>query len=412
MPNNIELPKIIHFIWAGGVKQMSDASKEVVAAWADANKDFKIYIWVDYLTAQGSSINAKKLEVQEHFADIIKVRGNIIIQDVRENLFFHYHYRNEKVYDYFNYEVQRVRPNYGASSDILRYSILYNIGGAYFDSDVLPGQQSLGTLEQFNQPLSKHVIFVDPNSQGTNHIGNDALITTTKYNPVMRTIFDQCLKNYETINEEYGQGLILGYDNEQYIALHTPDITGPGVVAEVILINPIGESFTDNVKQYDNNDTLPLPEQYRTSEINTRTWIGKPLEKSPTEDLFLQKIVNSSVFEWEQWGFLRLNDHFYNFYETYEKCLPLEKFLQLFCEKMRVEKLDFTNKTIQTLLDTSTWTGNISGSMSMSKVKSIVEDKSNSDEIKTLINNYMEGVYDLLVKHGVNLPVSYKRQLR
>jgi mannosyltransferase OCH1-like enzyme len=74
------------------------------------------------------------------------------------------------------YEIDRLRPNYGASSDLLRYLILYSFGGAYFDSDVAPGTKRLETSESFLKDFDNPIIYINKNSQNTKEIGNDAFI--------------------------------------------------------------------------------------------------------------------------------------------------------------------------------------------------------------------------------------------
>ncbi len=49
--NVIEIPKIIHFIWAGGVKALPNDSEEVIAEWAVENDQYDIYLWLDTLTS-------------------------------------------------------------------------------------------------------------------------------------------------------------------------------------------------------------------------------------------------------------------------------------------------------------------------------------------------------------------------
>lgn len=48
--DQIYIPKIIHFIWAGGQHEMPKPSIEVVSKWARQNAGFEIFLWVDSKT--------------------------------------------------------------------------------------------------------------------------------------------------------------------------------------------------------------------------------------------------------------------------------------------------------------------------------------------------------------------------
>lgn len=234
--SHIHVPKIIHFVWAGGEKMMPDSSISVVSEWAKQNPRFAIYLWVDAKTSGKSGTDQEKLihmakeyfEIfkeylgaetkisyqSNHFGQTNQTTARIILKDIEE----------EKVSDKcVRYEIERARPNYGASSDKLRYRILYLFGGAYFDSDIKPPGSSTSLINPvqlqnfpiFHNPLQEHhLFFLEHQTQLPNkalssdtlttfnltqnsRIGNDAFICTVS-NPVMKCIVDEVDQNYRS----------------------------------------------------------------------------------------------------------------------------------------------------------------------------------------------------------------------
>ena len=124
-----KIPKTIHFIWAGGTLILPKDGMKNVRDWAEANPDFQVKIWVDKATDP----NYQK-KYDELFDDkTIFPNGkpnNIEFVDITEQ---------GVVTPEIRYELDGLWPNYGASSDMLRYIILSKEGGACFDPlDVKP----------------------------------------------------------------------------------------------------------------------------------------------------------------------------------------------------------------------------------------------------------------------------------
>ena len=167
-----KIRRVIHFIWAGGVQIMPPKSIKVVSDWAKANKNFQVWIWVDNATwyDQNKTIVQKyKEELSKEGVSLVyeenipegadqqpnKTCAPIITKDIHKAGL-----RDE----YVAYELDKLRPNYGASSDLLRYTILYHYGGAYFDSDVANYPDfSLETIK-FGE-RKHHVLYFDHLSQ-------------------------------------------------------------------------------------------------------------------------------------------------------------------------------------------------------------------------------------------------------
>ena len=73
------LPKVIHFIWAGGSKKLPKDSRKVVKAWCQQNPGFSVRLWVDSQTA--SELNQPmdfELLEQEYVEEFKKIGVDVI----------------------------------------------------------------------------------------------------------------------------------------------------------------------------------------------------------------------------------------------------------------------------------------------------------------------------------------------
>lgn len=163
------IPKVIHFIWAGGSFKMPQGNIETMAKWASRHLDFKLNLWVDEKTTLDSLQTLtdvyreefrKAYQSLKHEGEVKEtaVPDVLIVRDIRKEGICA---DKDPIIDY---EIDRLDPNYGASSDVLRYRILAEEGGVYVDSDVEPGQDSLISVAEFGKGDS-HVIYVDHLSQ-------------------------------------------------------------------------------------------------------------------------------------------------------------------------------------------------------------------------------------------------------
>jgi hypothetical protein len=322
------IPRIIHFIWAGGQKLLPSDSAKIILQWARNNPRFHIYLWVDYRTAP-PDIHLERLYQEQfiHLAEVTSldpalVRQNLRIKDIEA----------EQVVDECSrYEISRLRPNYGASSDLLRYRILHQFGGAYFDSDVSPGQIN---LESISEQQAGHCLYVDDNSQNSGRIGNDAFICT-QYNPIMKAIYDRAIANYfippaverrEPLEEKgaeqeellwYNEAQIITYyfdeepsvGTESYTVLATIERTGPACVRSVLEEYKLLPSSEGTPLIRMDRLTAPMP--------NTRNWIGKKLSTMLAERQILEIVQDNMRFEIIHFKLLRLDDHIRNLIELF-----------------------------------------------------------------------------------------------
>lgn len=175
------IPKIIHFIWAGGEKLLPEENAKRIKAWAAKNSDFETYLWIDKMTTP-----KEKLE-EYYWRYCFNETPKIILKDISE----------EAISDeYSRYHIDKLEPNYGASSDLLRYNILKKYGGAYFDSEVIVTEESKSLNHTGLFDLDeKEVLRINYFSQNRQAIGNDAFICTPDH-PLMAALYNRAKYNH------------------------------------------------------------------------------------------------------------------------------------------------------------------------------------------------------------------------
>ncbi|CAM4446268.1 MAG: Subversion of eukaryotic traffic protein A [Legionellaceae bacterium] len=148
--NEFTIPKIIHFIWAGGNKLLPFDHIENIINWGEKNKGWKILLWIDKNSYQGQidiflaykdlfkKVSTVGITFHQTLEETPSNNISIYILDITEQ---------EVVDENIRYEIDKFSPNYGASSDLLRYKILYEYVGAYFDGDIIPGETSLNEID-------------------------------------------------------------------------------------------------------------------------------------------------------------------------------------------------------------------------------------------------------------------------
>lgn len=318
------VPKIIHFIWAGGKKPLPERDIKVIQEWQDKNPDFQIWLWIDKATTSSQVFKNYKQECPW-----------ITLKDITE----------EKMVDEFiRYEIDRLIPNYGASSDLLRYKILYQFGGAYFDTDVISGKKSLNQLECFNPNFTEEFLLIDPNSQNSEIPGNDTFICSPQH-PIIGKMVEISHENYRKAFPSKGN-VTYEYEEYNYFKDSTVMRTGPYVVCEAFYhFKKLGkyknsssslEIFINGemvVRQVPSEYHLP-PEYLDKSYENTNSWLGSNgqlfIQSRDSEDEAIDSAVQSALFEIQHIGLLRLDDHIKNIVrslkeDTTEGGMPNEK---------------------------------------------------------------------------------------
>lgn len=366
---SLVIPRIVHFIWAGGEKPLADKNMQTIALWALKNPDFKIYLWVDEKTS-GSSIEKIQQRYQSDFKAAYKIICEQNGQAVSEipNVLHIKDIRQEgicaKENDVVDYELDRVDPNYGASSDILRLR-LSTVGGVYADSDVAPSNTPLRELSEFST-CTAPIVYLNDLSQVKNEdveklstspflmnrerLGNDAFICTPG-NPLIRKIaFHVENENYQIAKrwQEHHEPSILStiliraYGSCNNIKQLTINNTGPGAWCQVLEDNKLGQLkiskeivSTQCSKIIDGGVVLIKPMkrmQYQLVEPvieikpNTRfksankgSWLNVDLDTNRFKsiDAVYENLFKTILFEQKHFGVLRLEDHLRIFERNY-----------------------------------------------------------------------------------------------
>ena len=199
-----------------------DAIKNVIR-WAVANPEFVIKIWVDPIT-DPAVVRKYQTKLQE-WDESEKIK-NIEITDINQPGIC-----TEEI----RYEIDHLSPNYGASSDMLRYNILFKEGGAYFDcGDVFSNDRvRLGDIDFGDEDpdKGKHVfdtvlsgprlllhvtphVMHDPTKPDKREAPGTEAIICTPGNPLMQGIAERAHAayhgtnwNYKLLQYEYNFGL-------------------------------------------------------------------------------------------------------------------------------------------------------------------------------------------------------------
>jgi hypothetical protein len=321
------LPKKIHFIWAGGPKRLGAKDIATIVAWARKNPDWHVHVWVDKETTSNALalFMADFRSALEHEENREELLRRIEILDISENR-YELNFRDP----FISYEIEKFFPNYGASSDFLRYHILYELGGAYFDTDVFPGQNSLSQIvDEFLKPT----LYVDFASQRTfgdfkendptvkailsalviYAAGNDAFICTRR-NPLMLRFLQEAQENYEKVKNNDNERLMAAYGSKNIREL-TIKRTGPGLIDGWLKANSLpdeqhGYLICENtlVKRL-RNGTVEL---VKPSPINNMSWLSAGINEYGDAGSYgkaMERLKKIMGFEFKKFGVISLDEH-------------------------------------------------------------------------------------------------------
>lgn len=351
----MHIPKIIHFIWAGGTKILPKKNLKNIIEWKRRNPDFKIMLWVDYASTS-------ELERRYHdlYLEIQQDGQRAVWPDWAEVLIFENisELQQSPAYNIVRYEIDRFNPNYGVSSDLLRYTILFNHGGVYFDSDVYPSNLPLQNDSIFGNDAAEHRLYIDTNSQGVGEIGNDALICTP-HNPLMGLIMNIALNNthfdgLRSFEDPRGGQIYTNFepnsildayfmDDSGYRRVFTPERTGPGVVKNVV--KEISGEALITTQEYQvhllNKHTL------RAMGENDGSWLSAMVASKPFDfDQIIACAATSITFEVQKLKVLRLPEYINQCYHSLEKegfSISIENVAQGLIQALSNHQIDFQN---------------------------------------------------------------------
>lgn len=356
----MKIPTLIHFIWAGGRKELYDEGMDNLVRWCISNPGFTINLWVDSRTS-GKSLASFQENYQEKFKTAYQrvykqlFKESVAGQDIPLRDFQIKDIRAEKDVcpdvDIVDYAIDRIDPNYGLSSDVLRYRILYKYGGVYADvTDVKPADNKMGVLEQleeFKKDSSDHVLYVEHLSQqvqptnvqlanfdfpdlsqckeeeregiiATHKLGNDVFVCTPQ-NPIMKVLSRQVEQNFKpTDTREMIKMAYYGHNQKDI----TVEKSGPEMVRKVIMDPASGPLQKTNAFEYKKivNGTPVFIKPLRCSLYqisqpagrNTRYWndVDVDLNVIGNIDIACNKLIQLMAYEMGYMHVLRLEDHF------------------------------------------------------------------------------------------------------
>lgn len=166
------IPKILHVVWVGP-KEYPEKSKARLINWLNFHPDWQLYFWCD--------------------------REDIILPHARA-------VKKEA------YVLERLKPyyqkatNYGEMSDLIRISILYDLGGLYFDHDmdcirrIDPITENCDFMIACEFPGGcAEFLYLDPvtmQTQRASYTLSNALIASSPKHPVWEKIFECIDQDY------------------------------------------------------------------------------------------------------------------------------------------------------------------------------------------------------------------------
>lgn len=200
-----KIPEKIHFVWIGGPIP-EDYLKQILAlAKIAKDSNFEFNVWCD-----NKDNFLKQLQKQIKTADLPDEVTNLLgvnlrnIDELQSKMKDDPFYQEENRLRDYNYNLNRERignKNLAAASDFLRYEILRQEGGFYFDTDTLFLISKNAKLKTVNAPLgivaNVRIINEDDEDLVT---GNNDIIGCTPNHPVMRGAIKQSIENYKELD--------------------------------------------------------------------------------------------------------------------------------------------------------------------------------------------------------------------
>ncbi len=224
----VRIPKIIHHVWLGS--SLPEYAQHFRQTWITQHPDWTFVLWTDHPESEyGTVVLQSFQELQEYLK---RPDREQFVQVHMGNLNF------ENMHAYRN-----VAKNYGEKSDIIRYEILYNIGGLYVDTDF----ECLMSFDEFHYCCD----FYTGVSHTKEFVLYNGLIASVARHAIMRQSIDH-LKNRR----------------------HTCDsltYSGPHYFTECFFRAQIDDS--DLVVPFPVTFFYPWPHHFRKNVQKAKTWV-------------------------------------------------------------------------------------------------------------------------------------------
>ncbi len=326
MHTSHQIPPLLHFIWAGGNNLMTKEGIDLVSEWIKQNhtvEKFQAWLWVDNKTATKSLVTDYKklfgqnevivLDKPENTTSILTETGPCLtLKDIREH----------KLSDeYVTYEIEKLRPNYGSSSDLLRYNILFQYGGFYCDcTDVAVGKTNLSEI--FAQEFKRPVLFLDHRPQQpmlsleelkefrTDQLGNDTFLVTGEHNMLALKLILTAKKNYELPETFFKSHVVIAHSGNN-MKESTIARTGPGLVRQAF-VEPSKLELAEGaliVKEGEIRRVRDGIIALTTPTENTGCWLNTRITKYENPEDAFTAVFTTIEFEAKHFKIFRLDDH-------------------------------------------------------------------------------------------------------
>lgn len=193
------IPNIAHLIWYGS--DMPDNYKKHLNTWAKQNPGITVKLW-----SSRSSMSAKDFNTLQNFCK----HHNVRMIDIDKTSVL-----NKQL---IAFEIQN--RNWARASDISRYGILYNEGGYYFDTDLIP----IAPLDlDFKAPQEGTLQYISPTDK--NRQLNIYFMAAVPQHPLFKATLDYIEQVYTLVRETDFSKWINTKD-KRILAMVTSDLTG------------------------------------------------------------------------------------------------------------------------------------------------------------------------------------------
>ncbi len=157
------IPRIIHHVWFG--IPLSDEDKQLRATWQQFHPLYRFILWTDRIENDPDALCVHSW--QELDNALLLTNEQSIVVDVKTVAFDNRIFFDEAI-------------NYGEKSDILKYEIVYQIGGMYVDFD-------FECLKSFDELFERYDFFtgIQPLDTNIEQLGA-ALFAAKSNHPVLR----------------------------------------------------------------------------------------------------------------------------------------------------------------------------------------------------------------------------------
>ena len=203
-----DVPERLHFIWIGS--QLPPKYIKNIETFRTQNKQYEIFLWVDN--------NSSLQTLQNQSFHVQKIQTSLLI----------------------NRDIYEQEKNYGAKADILRYEVVFQYGGIYFDIDSV-------AVKPFDGNFKKSFVTFSPDYKNL----SNAVFGFAKNSNFLHFVLKSLRTHYEAFRKEwvpsrtgpaYFTSCFLKYNDNR-----------SNLINKAFLINQKSESYMYTYHTYDAN---------------------------------------------------------------------------------------------------------------------------------------------------------------